>query len=247
MPGGRVNSGARPLDWKSCMDSTQIAIRSAVFVHGAGGGGWEWTAWARVFAAAGLSVAAPDLRAAPAGLAATTLSDYSAQVAGWLDALARPRVLVGASLGGLLAAMNADAADALVLVNPMPPQGLPDAPHRPAVVPWGRSASLAGTRAALPGADDAAALFAFRRWRDESGAVLNQAQAGIALARPSVPVLVIISESDQDVTPQVSIDLAKAWAATAWPVPGGHVDPLLGRDAPALAGRALRWLTKNRL
>ena len=40
---------------------------AAVLVHGAGGGGWEWAAWARVFAAAGLSVAAPDLRAAPAG------------------------------------------------------------------------------------------------------------------------------------------------------------------------------------
>lgn len=218
-------------------------VRSAVFVHGAGGGGWEWTAWARVFAAAGLSVAAPDLRAAPAGLAATTLADYSAQVAGWLDAVARPRVLVGASLGGLLAAMNAGAADALVLVNPMPPQGLPDAPHRPAVVPWGRSASLAGTRAALPGADDAAALFAFRRWRDESGAVLNQAQAGVAPARPSVPVLVVVSEADQDVPAQASMDLAQTWAATAWRVPGGHVDPLLGRDAPALAARTLAWLT----
>ena len=188
-------------------------------------------------------MAAPDLRAAPAGLAATTLADYSAQVAGWLDAVARPRVLVGASLGGLLAAMNADAADALVLVNPMPPQGLPDAPHRPAVVPWGRSASLAGTRAALPGADDAAALFAFRRWRDESGAVLNQAQAGVAPARPSVPVLVVVSEADQDVPAQASMDLAQTWAATAWRVPGGHVDPLLGRDAPALAARTLAWLT----
>ncbi|GGA68197.1 hypothetical protein GCM10011521_02970 [Arenimonas soli] len=218
-------------------------FRSAVFVHGAGAGGWEWTAWARVFEAAGLSVVAPDLRAAPAGLAATTLADYSAQVAAWLDAVARPRVLVGASLGGLLAAMNAGMADALVLVNPMPPRGLPDAPCRPAVVPWGRSASLAGTRRALPGAEDAAALFAFRRWRDESGAVLNRAQAGVALARPPVPVLVVVSEADQDVPAQISMDLAKAWDATAWHVPGGHVDPLLGRNAPALAERSFSWLT----
>ena len=39
-----------------------------VFVHGAGGGGWEWAVWARVFAAAGIAVAAPDLRPAAAGL-----------------------------------------------------------------------------------------------------------------------------------------------------------------------------------
>ncbi|GAB2661299.1 alpha/beta fold hydrolase [Arenimonas aestuarii] len=220
-------------------------LAAAVFVHGAGAGGWEWTAWARVFAAAGVAVAAPDLRPGPAGLAGTTLADYSAQVSRWLDAVPRPRVLVGASLGGLLAAMNAADADALVLVNPMPPQGLPDAPRRPAVVPWGRCASLAGTRRALPGADDAAALFAFRRWRDESGAVLDQAGAGVALAKPPVPVLVIISEADPDVPPACSQGLATAWNASAWRVPGGHVDPLLGRAAPELAERTLSWLASQ--
>ena len=50
MPGGRVDSGSRPVNRKPRMDSTRTAIRSAVFVHGAGAGGWEWTAWARVFA-----------------------------------------------------------------------------------------------------------------------------------------------------------------------------------------------------
>ncbi|WP_374603602.1 alpha/beta hydrolase [Arenimonas sp.] len=217
-------------------------FRGAVFVHGAGGGGWEWAAWARVFSAAGIAVAAPDLRPAAAGLAETTLADYSMQVSHWLDAVPRPRVLVGASLGGLLAAMSADRADALVLVNPMPPGGLPAAPASPPVVPWGRRASLEGTRRALPGADDAAALFAFRRWRDESGAALDQARAGVALARPAVPVLLLISEADRDVPSQVSLDFAKAWDATAWRIPGGHVDPLLGRGAPTLAHHTLTWL-----
>lgn len=216
-------------------------LRGVVFVHGAGAGGWEWGAWARVFEAAGLAVAAPDLRAHPDGLATTSLADYSAQVAGWLDAVPRPCVLVGASLGGLLAAMNAQAADALVLVNPMPPAGLPQAPRREAVVPWGRNASLAGTRRALPDADDAAALFAFRRWRDESGAVLNQAQAGVVVPRPDVPVLVIASDSDGDVPPAASLALAREWNASAWQVPGSHAGPLLGRQAAALATRALAW------
>ncbi|KFL36609.1 alpha/beta fold hydrolase [Arenimonas donghaensis] len=216
-------------------------LRGAVFVHGAGAGGWEWGAWARVFEAAGLCVAAPDLRAGPDGLAATSLADYSAQVAGWLGAVPRPRLLAGASLGGLLAAMNAGAADALVLFNPMPPAGLPDAPRRPAIVPWRRGASLAGTRRALPDADDAAALFAFRRWRDESGAALDQAQAGVAVPRPGVPVLVIASEHDDDVPPAASLALAHDWKATAWRLPGSHAGPLLGRDAACLAGRVLDW------
>lgn len=216
-------------------------LRGAVFVHGAGAGGWEWGAWSRVFEAAGLCVAAPDLRAGADGLEATSLADYSAQVAGWLGAVPRTRLLVGASLGGLLAAMNAGAADALVLVNPMPPTGLPDAPRRPAIVPWRRDASLAGTRRALPDADDAAALFAFRRWRDESGAVLNQAQAGVAVPRPGVPVLVIASEHDEDVPPATSIALAHDWKATTWRLPGSHAGPLLGRDGADVAIRALDW------
>jgi len=222
------------------------APRVAVFVHGAGGGGWEWDAWARVFAAEGWRVHAPDLQPAAAGLAATRLADYRDQVAGWLADVERRRpgafrVLVGASLGGLLALMRSPAADALVLVNPMPPEGLP-APPRPAVVPWGRNASLAGTRRAMPDADEAAALFAFRRWRDESGAVLDEAAAGRQLPAPTIPVLVIGSQSDTDVPLDASRTLASAWSATWLPVPGGHVDPLLGRGAAALATRTLTWL-----
>lgn len=218
------------------------STRTAVFVHGAGGGGWEWAAWQRVFAAAGWDTLAPDLRPAPAGLAATTLGDYAAQVHGWVAPAARPRVLVGASLGGLLAAMHADAADALALVNPLPPSGLPAAAPPPAVVPWGRTASLAGTRRALPDADDLAALHAFRRWRDESGRVLAEARAGVAVATPRVPVLVIASEADDDVPPASSAALAAEWGTTLWRVPGSHVGPLLGRQAPALAASVLLWL-----
>ena len=214
----------------------------AVFVHGAGGGGWEWAIWARVFAADGWQVLAPDLRPAGGGLAATRLADYAGQVRQWLAPLPRPRVLVGASLGGLLAAMNAGDADALVLVNPMPPAGLPGAAARPAIVPWGRTASLAGTRRALPGADDAAALFAFRRWRDESGAVLDEAAAGVPVTAPAIPALVIGSESDADVPLDASRTLASSWSAAFHAIPGSHVDPLLGRGAAALASRALAWL-----
>lgn len=218
---------------------------SAVFVHGAGGGGWEWTVWSRVFAAAGRQVLAPDLRPAPGGLGMTRLADYATQVRGWLDAAPRPRLLLGASLGGLLAAMHADAADALVLVNPMPPAGLPGAAPRPAIVPWGRTASLAGTRRALPGADDAAALFAFRRWRDESGAVLDEAAAGVALPPLRVPVLVIASDADTDIPPATSQALASAWGADFLATPGSHVDPLLGRHAAPLATQTLAWATRN--
>ena len=44
------------------------ASRTAVFVHGAGGGGWEWGVWARVFAAEGWAVLAPGRRTRGAAL-----------------------------------------------------------------------------------------------------------------------------------------------------------------------------------
>jgi pimeloyl-ACP methyl ester carboxylesterase len=223
------------------------APRAAVFVHGAGGGGWEWGVWARVFAAHGFEVIAPDLMAGPQGLAATTLEDYSAQVRGWLGGARRgrseiPVCLVGASLGGLLALANADAADALVLVNPLPPAGLPAAEPIPDVVPWGRDASLAGTRRALPDSDDLAALHAFRRWRDESGQVLRQARAGLGLPAPACPVLVMASSADEDVPPETSAALAKSLGASLQRLPGSHVGPLLGRQAAEAAALAVEWL-----
>ena len=222
------------------------APRAAVFVHGAGGGGWEWGVWVRVFAAEGWTALAPDLQPTSAGLAATGLSDYADQVGAWIDRARldeRARVVViGASLGGLLALMNANRADALVLVNPLPPSGLPAPEPLPAIVPWGRTASLAGTRRALPDADDLACLQAFRRWRDESGRVLAQARAGVAFSLPTCPVRVLASGDDQDVPPAVSARLAADLGADLVRVPGSHVGPLLGRQAPGLAADALAWL-----
>ena len=220
---------------------------SALLVHGAGGGGWEWNAWRGVFAAHGFDVHAPDLQPAPQGLAATTFEDYLMHVRAALEALPRPRVLVGASLGGLLAMACAEAADALVLVNPIPPSpwhaSLPQREWS-AVVPWQRDARLASTRRAMPDADDASALFAFRQWRDESGAVLRAAHAGIAVGRPSCPVLCIASAQDDDVPPETTAALAGALGASLLRVSStSHVAPLLGRDASAAAAQAAAWLS----
>lgn len=225
-----------------------------VLIHGAGGGGWEWAVWSRVLRSHEGVVRAPDLRAVAGGapqdaLAATTLDDYVAQVDAEVAACAVPPVLVGASLGGLLAASVAAtrAVRALVLVNPMPPvpwcAELPADGDVPDVVDWGRRASLASTRRALPDADDATCEWAWRQWRDESGEVLRAARAGRAVARPGVPVLMLASEKDGDVPPAVTTAWAAAWSATCWPLPGAsHVGPLLGRGAAEVAERVVAWV-----
>jgi pimeloyl-ACP methyl ester carboxylesterase len=221
--------------------------RAVVCVHGAGGGGWEWGIWARAFAVSGLGVLAPDLMPTAGGLASTRLTDYRAQVAAWCHTTSAGKVdLIGASLGGLLALAVAREVRArtLVLVNPMPPAGLPSLLERsPTVIPWRSDASLRGTRRAMPDADDAACAYAFRRWRDESGRVLDEARAGLVVDPPDCPVLVIASEHDLD----VPVDSSRALAATLGAdfecvVGASHVGPLLGHGAARIAARVIDWL-----
>jgi pimeloyl-ACP methyl ester carboxylesterase len=230
-----------------------LGVRNALLVHGAGGGAWEWNLWRGVLEAHAIAVHALELQPSPVGLAATALQDYRIQVSDALQVLPHPRVLIGASLGGLLAAMCAamsrNQADALVLVNPLPPapwhRQLPRRDWDAAEVPWRCNARLASTRDALCDADEAAAVFAFRRWRDESGRALREAHAGIEVEKPGCPTLLIASAQDQDVPPEIILAMARQWQADRLEAPASsHVGPLLGRAAPELARQAVAWLNR---
>ena len=170
----------------------------------------------------------------------------SQQVRDALSAMPRPRVVVGASLGGLLALHVAEATDAVVLVNPLPPAPWHSdliARTWPDIVPWHRQARLDSTRRALPDADEATALFAFRHWRDESGAVLRHAYAGDEIARPACPVLFVLSQVDDDVPPSIPSAMAAAWSSDVLQtVSPSHVGPLLDRHATGIAAQAVEWL-----
>ena len=176
------------------------------------------------------------------------MQDYVIQVQLALRVLQRPRVLVGASLGGLLAAMCANEADALVLVNPLPP-----APwHKQLtlrqwdrVVLWQQNARLHSTREAMRDADDANALWAFRHWRDESGQVLREAHAGVEVEKPDCPALFVVSGQDEDVPPEIISDWALTWRVDRLEtIASSHVGPLLGRQAQAIAIQAVAWLNR---
>jgi pimeloyl-ACP methyl ester carboxylesterase len=225
---------------------------TALCVHGAGAGGWEWKIWARVLAARGWQVRAPDLEPAPAGLASTRFEDYRSQVIAWSrdeqGGCGHLQVLIGASLGGLLAvsvAREVNAA-ALVLLNPMPPAGIVSRPlgePHAAIRRWGAQRSIAATRRAMPDADDAACLYAFRRWRDESGLALEAARLGVVVDYPRCPVLVMASELDKDVPMVVSRELATRCSGDFRRLPGcSHVGPLLGYGAASTAEQAADWL-----
>ena len=83
-----------------------------MMIHGGFCGPWSFDGFARKFEAAGYKVQCPalrfhDLAEPPQALGTTSLTDYVADLEELLDALDRPPILVGHSLGGLLAQMLA--------------------------------------------------------------------------------------------------------------------------------------------
>lgn len=102
-----------------------------LLAHGAFCGAWVWDRFAAPFRAAGHAVIAPDLpgHAADAPVDATlglSMSDYAGALAAAAAALPAPPVVIGHSLGGLVAAMAAMRAPVagLVLLAPSPPWGV---------------------------------------------------------------------------------------------------------------------------
>jgi non-heme chloroperoxidase len=102
-----------------------------LMIHGAFCGPWSLLGLKERFEAAGYSVAAPALRfhdqnPPPAALATTGLADYAADLQQEIKSLGRAPILVGHSMGGLLAMMLASRIKvaALILLAPSPPWGV---------------------------------------------------------------------------------------------------------------------------
>ena len=209
----------------------------------------------------GWSTVAHDLEPSPQGLAATSLSDYVAQVVRWpetrsaesraADAHSPPSlVLVGASMGGAIALHAASALSpspsAVVLINPVVPRpwAQPTRTSRalPDVLRWAGS-SLESTASSLYDSTPEVQRWACERWRDESGAVMRELYSGYTARRPSCPTLFVVSLADQDVPPDQQLAWAAAWEASTLTYPGmSHVGPLLGTAAPEVARSVAEWV-----
>ena len=101
-------------------------------IHGAFCGPWSLEGLKEKFEAGGYRVAAPVLRfhdekRPPAALGTTGLADYAADLEEEIRALGAAPILVGHSMGGLLAQMLAARLDvrALILLAPSAPWGVP--------------------------------------------------------------------------------------------------------------------------
>jgi pimeloyl-ACP methyl ester carboxylesterase len=116
--------------------------RPIVFLHGAFCGGWSFDLFRRPFEAAGRLCYAPNLPqhqpgADRAALARLGLRDYAASVAAAISGFEAAPILVGHSMGGLIAQITATIAPVggLVLLAPSPPWGV--APTTPEEVAAG--------------------------------------------------------------------------------------------------------------
>jgi len=108
-----------------------LAQPTVIFAHGAFCGGWAFEQFRLPFEARGLRCLAPDMRghtpgSPRGGPANLSMSDYAADLAKLIGEQDEPPVLIGHSLGGLVAQMAAARAPvrALVLLAPSPPWGV---------------------------------------------------------------------------------------------------------------------------
>lgn len=103
-------------------------------IHGMWGGGWHWEKYQRFFEDKGYRCIVPTLRYHDVDpkepphpeLGTTSLLDYAADLENELKKLDQPPIIMGHSMGGLLAQMlgSRGLASALVLLTPAPPRGI---------------------------------------------------------------------------------------------------------------------------
>ena len=129
-----------------------------VMVHGAFVGGWAFETFRKPFEDAGHQVLAPDLRGHAAyepadAVIGLSVRDYANDIAGLCAELDAAPILIGHSLGGLVAQLATRKVKpaALVLLAPTPPWGLAGWSVKEAVTAFGaQMASLLSNGAVEP-------------------------------------------------------------------------------------------------
>lgn len=204
------------------------------------------TSGAQFFERAGFRVETPDLAPGPMGLGATTFADYTKQV----ESFGKADVLIGASMGGVLVLKAAAKLRprCLVLVCSGLPAGIRPmeigSPY-PEVVRW-KDGPYEDTVASMPDSDEATRRWAWPRWRDESGAVLNEMQAGVTVTRPKARTLSVIPLADDTISPVDQMEFARWAKADILQFEGmSHVGPLLSTSARDVGQRFVQWLKSD--
>jgi pimeloyl-ACP methyl ester carboxylesterase len=236
-----------------------------LLLHGAACGAWVWEeGFGAQLASAGHAVFAPDFGRGRPGDAAG-IADFIADARRALEAIRRPAVLVGHSLGGLVAQRMLTDAEVMgcALMAPVPPEGLAWANWRLAMAdpplwralsrmtePAGPAAESALLRRALFSATlpDPVALRHLRRMGGESRAALLEAQApqpvppAWGLGKPCI----VYGARRDKLIPADAVVRTAAWHGCHFALLDeiGHV-MMLDAAREALADRVINWLEET--
>jgi non-heme chloroperoxidase len=248
-----------------------------VMIHGMWAGGWVWDDWVPVFEGAGYRCTVPTLRyhdappqGPPPALGRASLLDYARDLERQLDTLPEPPILMGHSMGGILAQMLGarGRARGLVLLSPMPPQGINVLSlaslrmFRTSLLGWGfwkrptRPAFADAAASMLASLPDGVRRTVYDRLVHESGRVgceagfwfLDPRRAKwVDASRITCPVLVVAGAEDRLHPPSMMRRVAQRYApvSTFMEIPG-HGHWLVGEpDWKTIAQRIIGWLASN--
>jgi pimeloyl-ACP methyl ester carboxylesterase len=247
-----------------------------VLIHGAFCGGWCFADVMPVFAERGWSCEAPDLPFHVAGpkrkpdpaLAKQSIADYTRDMAAFVQRLSKPPVIVGHSMGGLIAQQLAaqGLARALVLFAPAAPWGvLPSTEAEMNVAKGLMQASPFWDKAlnpsfevakgdSLAGLDPQAQRRIFDMFSPESGRALfelffwmfdKRRETSVDAANVTCPVLVVSGSEDKVISPVTGRKVAGLYAHATFEEAAGRGHFLVMQEgAGQLAATCANWLDK---
>jgi pimeloyl-ACP methyl ester carboxylesterase len=179
-----------------------------VLVHGAANSAAVWTFWQRELAARGRASYAIDLRghghSDPVDLSRTSMRDYAADVATLAKQLRQPPVVVGWSMGGLVAMMvsASEPASACVALAPSLPtrQAHASAVLRPGEFgpeEYGITSHDPGEQPAMPDLDREERVIALTSLGRESRLARDERRRGVVIEALTCPLLVLTGTLDR--------------------------------------------------
>ena len=197
---GRVNDHV--------VTSTEPEARHVVLVHGAANAAGVWLFWQRELAARGWTSHAVDLRGhglAPGDLSRATMQDYAEDVGIVISALNDPPVVMGWSMGGLVAIMVAagGGAAACVALAPSAPARTrdADAPLRHGIFgpeEFGITGRDLADQPAMPDLDREERDVALQAVANESRLARDERKAGIVVESLPCPLLIVTGTEDRE-------------------------------------------------
>jgi pimeloyl-ACP methyl ester carboxylesterase len=228
-----------------------VTRATVVLIHGAANSAGVWRYWRRALGALGATTLAVDLRGhgagAPANLARTSMADYADDVKRAIGSLPQPPILLGWSMGGLVAMMVAADRHAAACIGLAPSAPArrrnADLPLREGVFgpeTYGIVDRDPQRQPTMPDLDEEERAIALAALGPESLLARDERQAGIVIDRMPCPLLIVTGSLDTQWPRTRYAELPVA--ATFMEVEASHWGLVLRRAAiERLAPMILDW------